>query len=241
MNCADYKNALIETARALQAPPADLKSHLDTCAKCRADFASQRRLTEALRIVRADAATALPPPAAELLLLAEFNRVRRKPAPPVRYRIAAGALAASLLAGWAGWTLLERSPAPATKQSPVVIAARANSPAPPATTAPEVPKTVRPKRHKPALPPSPAPAETLAENDAPFVSIPFTAPLAPYERADVVRVELPVSALIAAGLPVRVPDPAARARADLLVSEDGRARAVRLISVSDSVSYRSIR
>ena len=238
MNCSEYKSALIDAARALQSPRADLQSHLDTCAKCRADFASQQRLTEALRIVRADAATTLPPPAAELPLLAEFNRVRRKPAAPVRYFIAAGALAASLLAGWAGWTLVERRPAPEAKQPPGVSAARAAIPAP---TAPDAPKTVRAKRHKPALPPSPAPAETLAENDAPFVPIPFTAPLAPYERADVVRVELPVSALIAAGLPVRVPDPAARARADLLVSEDGRARAVRLISVSDSVSYRSIR
>ena len=237
MNCSEYKSALIDAARALQSPRADLQSHLDTCAKCRADFASQQRLTEALRIVRADAAVTLPPPAAELLLLAEFNRVRRKSAAPVRYRIAAGALAASLLAGWAGWTLLERRPAPAAKRPSVVIA-RTPIPAP---TAPDVPKTVRAKRHKPAPAAPPAPTETLAENDAPFVPIPFTAPLAPYERADVVRVELPVSALIAAGLPVRVPDPAARARADLLVSEDGRARAVRLISVSDSVSYRSIR
>jgi len=59
-------------------------------------------------------------------------------------------------------------------------------------------------------------------------------PLAPNERADVVRMDVPVAALIAAGLPMRVQDMSANASADVLVGEDGRARAVRLISVADS-------
>jgi hypothetical protein len=52
--------------------------------------------------------------------------------------------------------------------------------------------------------------------------------------------DLPASALIAAGLPVHVSDPGARAGADVVAGEDGRARAVRLISVSDSTSYSNI-
>jgi hypothetical protein len=43
--------------------------------------------------------------------------------------------------------------------------------------------------------------------------------------------ELPVAALIAAGLQLRTADPGARAEADVVVGQDGRARAVRLISI----------
>ena len=58
-------------------------------------------------------------------------------------------------------------------------------------------------------------------------------PLAPNERANVVRMDVPVAALITAGLPMRVHDVSANASADVLVGEDGRARAVRLLA-SDS-------
>jgi hypothetical protein len=45
--------------------------------------------------------------------------------------------------------------------------------------------------------------------------------------------EMPVAALIAAGLPLAISDPAAQAKADVLIGEDGRPRAVRLISISE--------
>lgn len=80
--------------------------------------------------------------------------------------------------------------------------------------------------------------QTSPEKEQPFIAIPYTAPLSPYERTDIVRMDLPVSALIAAGIPLKVSDQGARARADLVVSEDGRARAVRLISISNSDSDR---
>jgi hypothetical protein len=46
--------------------------------------------------------------------------------------------------------------------------------------------------------------------------------------------EIPVTALIAAGFHVGVTDPAATVQADVLVSEDGRARAIRPLSVWNS-------
>jgi len=66
--------------------------------------------------------------------------------------------------------------------------------------------------------------------EQPFVAIPYVAPLAPYERAEVVRMQLPVSALIAAGLQVGMVDPGAQVMADVLVGQDGRARALRLVT-----------
>jgi hypothetical protein len=76
------------------------------------------------------------------------------------------------------------------------------------------------RRHKP-------------DADPPFLPIPYTQPLQPGERAEVVRMEMPVAALIAAGFPVATSDAGAEASADVIIGEDGRARAVRLISISE--------
>ena len=73
--------------------------------------------------------------------------------------------------------------------------------------------------------PVPPPAEQ------PFVEIPYVAPLAPYERASVVRMDVPVAALIAAGFESHG-EPDGAVRADVLVGQDGRAHAIRLHSDS---------
>src|SRR5689334_7700640 len=80
--------------------------------------------------------------------------------------------------------------------------------------------------------PPASPAAEVEESEQPFVPIPYVAPLGAYERAEIVRMQMPVAALIAAGLPMRTRDPGASAEADVVVGQDGRARAVRLISVS---------
>jgi hypothetical protein len=72
----------------------------------------------------------------------------------------------------------------------------------------------------------------------PFVEIPYIAPLAPYERTSIVRMEVPVSALIAAGFDVHAVDTGAALTADVLFGQDGRARAFR--PVSNSISNRRI-
>lgn len=81
---------------------------------------------------------------------------------------------------------------------------------------------------------SPPVSEDAWASDRPFVAIPYVTPLAPYERTQVVRMEVPVAALIAAGLPMSTADVGAHAEADVVVGQDGRARAVRLVSVSSS-------
>jgi hypothetical protein len=67
------------------------------------------------------------------------------------------------------------------------------------------------------------------------VPIPYTEPLQPNERAAVMRVDVPVAAFIAAGFRIAAPDPGASIKADLLVGEDGRARAIRPVNFT---SYR---
>jgi len=83
----------------------------------------------------------------------------------------------------------------------------------------------------PAAPP-PVEAQAEAEAEQPFVAIPFMLPPAPFERMEVVHMKLPVTELIAAGFRLQTADLGAEAEADVIVGQDGRARAVRLISIS---------
>jgi hypothetical protein len=62
-----------------------------------------------------------------------------------------------------------------------------------------------------------------------FVHVPYVAPPAPYERTELKRMELPVSTLIAAGLEVHMPAFGGTVRADVLLGQDGRALAIRLV------------
>jgi len=74
-------------------------------------------------------------------------------------------------------------------------------------------------------------ARRANEENQPFVPIPYTVPLSPEERTSVVRMEIPVSWLISVGFNVGQLDPGAIVEADVLVSQDGRARAIRVLSV----------
>jgi hypothetical protein len=76
--------------------------------------------------------------------------------------------------------------------------------------------------------PTPPPRASLPE----FVNIPYTVPLAPGEPAAVWHGKIPVSTLISVGFHVGALDPSATVEADILVSQDGRARAIRPVAIS---------
>jgi len=74
------------------------------------------------------------------------------------------------------------------------------------------------------------PANRAANHrDGRFVAIPYLAPLDPHENATIVRMNIRVATLIAAGYQVAA-DPDAMVPADVLVGEDGRAHAVRVLA-----------
>lgn len=80
-----------------------------------------------------------------------------------------------------------------------------------------------------------SPSETRAANVEPqefttdFIPLNYEAAMMPPERGRVVRVELPRSALAAFGLPVNIDRANERVKADVVLGEDGLARAIRFV------------
>jgi hypothetical protein len=74
----------------------------------------------------------------------------------------------------------------------------------------------------------PGPAE--AGSEPPFVEIPYTTPPAPYERIEMKRMDVPVATLMAVGLRVQTLEPVESIPAEVLVGQDGRVHAIRLIA-----------
>jgi hypothetical protein len=151
-------------------------------------------------------------PALEAKLLKEFRRQRvRQALPPALFAIAASLVLAVWLMPGPKPQRLVVDERPVAK-APVVQESKSAQAKAPAT------QLHRPRRVK----------------EAPFQRIPYSADLAPNERAEVLRVDMPVSAFAAAGIQIATADTGATARADLIVGEDGMARAFRILSVSSN-------
>jgi len=83
-----------------------------------------------------------------------------------------------------------------------------------------------------ALPAQPA---VIPVNE-PFTAMPYVIPPAPYERTTVVRTEVSLQIMLAAGFQVHGGDLGSSTLADVLYGEDGRILAVRLVPQPDSFS-----
>jgi len=211
------EGALMEavTGQPLAAPVA---AHVETCGKCRKVLDGQLRLRAATAALVAESARFTVPQGLESALLRELDSRRRMQRRRFVYGVVGGAIAASLAVVW----FLVHRPTP--KVPRVEVAAVVSH----SVQTVASPVEQRETKHHGRV------AKPAAEPEQPFIAIPYTLPLEPYERADVMRMDVPVAALIAAGLPMSMVDPGASARADVLVGQDGRARAVRLISISSS-------
>jgi hypothetical protein len=248
MKCADFRDGLIEWARNAELPAFErshLAKHTNSCAECGWFLEEQRALTAASALLAEETSRIDAPREIEAALFAEFDTVHAWPGRvwPVRYGwrwvpIAAGAIAALMAIAWLA--------APAGEKPRTVPVVRQIAPqpsgVPAAVLANPKPATARrmpvvAKRRRRAIPQAGPRVESA---DQPFVQVPYTLPLAPYERSSVMRVEMPVSALIAAGVPIATSNTGARVEADVVVGEDGRARAFRVISISSVDLERSI-
>jgi hypothetical protein len=211
-------------------------AHVRVCRDCRLFMEEQLALTAALEGLAHNALSdACPPADLESILVSEFVSRRAWYRRPLKLAAAIGAIAAAV----AGLVAIPRGhiaghiAAPSPRSQPAVLTAETAA----------IPRIVNPSgppvRKAVVKPVRKRPAETAADA-APFTAIPYTVPLDPRERAIVMRMELPVTALAAVGLAVAAPDPRAQAQTDVIVGEDGRIRAILLLSVSTSNTDRSI-
>jgi hypothetical protein len=240
--CEEVRELLIAVARDEAVSLAGekfVRDHVHSCPDCRRLLANQRMLSAGLSSVAAAAVTG-PPPALKAALLSEFRRQQK--VTPIRRPIfkwtavAAAAAAAILIAFLA---IKPRHETPRVAHAPALEPAarvRATHPAPPPVPEPKphvVAKTRRaPPVPKPAAAPVPAPqpaAQEPTEIASDFFEIPYAEPLRPDQRADVFRIEMPRAGMAAYGLPVTGGRLDCRIKADVLMGEDGVARALRFI------------
>ena len=228
LSCREFERPLMDRARNRPMDAAvrmALTAHLEICASCSGAIERQIRLSEAMEALAERTADVSAPPSVERAILLELNAVHGHGRRRWIYAGVGAALAASVaMVLWLGSARAPKkiearvTPAPAVTVMQAALTAPVET-APVAAAVKRAPK----RRVKPALKP-----------EAPFVAIPYTPPLDPRERVDVVRMDMPVAALIAAGLPVGAADPASDVRTDVLVGQDGRARAVRLVAAVSS-------
>jgi anti-sigma factor RsiW len=232
VNCPDFRDRLIEAARGTRVEEGrrrELAAHLNICSECAREFEEQLALSDALRAMARETKSA--PDILQARLLVEFDAARTAQRRRVILRWLPIAAALAVAAFLTGRLLMD---AGRTEARPVTVHVQAPAPASvfaPASsaahrTAPTHPVRL-PRRGRPVVT-----AESRDPQEA-FFAIPYTLPLAPGERTEIVRMDMPVAAMIAAGWPLDVADSGARAQADVLLGEDGRARAIHLVSISD--------
>jgi hypothetical protein len=203
MNCMEFWKNPPGTAQ-----PGERERHLAACAACAVQMERRRSLAGAMRALAADSRGLGAPAHLEGRLLAEFrsrngrSNARRAPV-------------WSMVGSWA-----------AASAAMIVLAVL--------LIGGHQPQTGR--RHgwnplDPALQEA-AVIEELplgADHGAGFISLPNAATLAPYEEVNLVRVEVPRSAMMAVGLVVSEERALERVQADVMLGADGLPRAVRFL------------
>jgi hypothetical protein len=235
MNCQKFESVASELARG-QMMEADVRgealAHVDACEECALRLRDEETLTRGLRSLSGEMAALNAPPELELKLREAFRSravvVRRS---HVNYWVAGIAavllIAASVIAP--SWN---------TDKSIEVIADRAE-PTPikeePRVDRPEPPKKQEEVAQKPRKRVSRrAPGTEVAnhvtrEIATDFMPLGYLNPATLQDGGQIVRVELPRSALVNFGLPVNMERYHETVKADVLLGVDGLAHAIRFV------------
>ncbi len=252
MTCTAAREAILDFARDVSMPEdvrLAVRQHLGCCANCAVEFERQRDLTAALGALATEARTWKASPAIEGRLQEAF--VARTPVAPVpqleskrtdRWISALAGAAVIALAVWLGSR-------PSTSVSPDDRASPSASPVTsPAVSTPAVTEGKKPVSSK-------AKAKVTAQRTVSvraalgrraahpkqvrsfeFVTVPGAAGLPDLESGSVVRIALPVAALPEYGLDIVQGGSKTTVDADVLVGQDGLARAIRLVNADESAT-----
>lgn len=184
---------------------------------------SEDRILQALRALAEQDRGLQAAPETEALLVGEFKRRRAKGG---RRRVAIGIAAGFVAAGIAVTAFVATNrPTPLRRQATAVSPAAAISTmagTPVLTDIPPAPAVHRTVR-KPVAAVRAAPREMVTE------FFPMMDPAPPFDRGQLLRVQLPASAMRSVGLPVREEHLTDPIQADVLVGEEGMPRAIRFV------------
>lgn len=250
MNCREFESLVLDLARnqsldaATRAPGLE---HAELCVKCAARLAEEREWLANVRLVVTELALQEAPAHLEANLLAALHEqaVRKQsvlPSPVARwwswkFAAAVAALLLVVLLAGALWRNFSREPKPTVQRAP----APPIVPASPPVTVNDNTVIAKAPKQRPApvrrAPPRRNVRSSLAppgEEATPFYSLVEEGTAIPLESGRIVRVELPASTFIPFGLPLTAEAMTQSVQADLLLGQDGLARAIRFVPNSQS-------
>jgi hypothetical protein len=230
MNCKEFEAVALEFVRGdvIEAPAQqNLLAHARTCAHCARRLGAERLLTSVVAAVIAQDRERSAPQQIENALVDAFReRQKSKRSQRVWMKpVIAGAIAAGLIL--AAVITLRRT------EKPTVITVKRALPAPAPVRA-VAPVYRKPKRRqartlRAGVRKQPNTKTALVPREVMTDFIPMVYDPHPIERGRIVRVRLPRATLAAFGLPVNEQQAEQPIRADVVLGEDGLARAVRFI------------
>jgi hypothetical protein len=238
MNCRDLEEAIVELARGRdvgRGTAGAIEAHVEHCQACAARLTRERQVSRGLQALAASTATQVPSALIERRLLDAFAAQNVQ---PVRRWWIPAAAAAAAVVGAVGWWQASRV-APSNQGRQAALERRASE-LPPTTTSTATPATAAIASDG-GSDPHPVPhvvahrsgrrtqSPRAGAGDTGFVALPSAAGLPDFESGVILRMEMPSAALPAYGIEI-VPDSKMPIEADLLIGQDGQARAIRLVT-----------
>ncbi len=240
MTCRSLEDAIVDVARGRDAGRgtiAAVEAHVEKCEACATRLARERELSDGLRALAAATASAVPSAAVEERLMAALSAQQPSRAPAW---LAPAAAAAAVLVAVVWWT------SPQATRAPMQSPARHSEPVstrPAETGTPTAPHDELASNRAPQASArgdatvsrrTPGPLTSSprrAASEGAFITLSAAVGLPDFESGVIVRMELPQSALPAYGLEI-FPESKTPVEADLLIGQDGQARAIRLVNRS---------
>jgi Putative zinc-finger len=250
MKCHSLRDAIVERARGGELGPgtrAAVESHIEHCRSCAGLLSRERQLSQGLRALAATTAADGSSDAVQRRLREIFaeRQGAGQPAAAVAatrsewtrwLRVAAALLvAAGAVAGWRMVRSGPRTDAADPRTTAVAELPKPEQPQVPSTVQTSVPDGRRPslagdrtgraraagRQVRAVAPPVVRPVG--------FVELPGAVGLPDFESGQIIRMEIPVTSLPTYGIEILPDAQGTPVEADLLVGQDGQARAIRLV------------